>query len=159
MNYRELYFRFLERLAEEIKRYYGKRLVSLAVFGSVARGTFRPDSDVDLLLVVWDLPRGRRARVEEFIEGVEEPLERKEHFLPEISPVIKTPEEVRLGSPLFLDLTEEALILYDEKDFLRNYLAELRDRLKRLGARRVQRGGSRYWILKPDYRPGEVIEL
>ncbi|MEW6611385.1 MAG: nucleotidyltransferase family protein [Pseudomonadota bacterium] len=46
--------------------YYGERLVSLAVFGSVARGTMRPDSDIDCLIVAAPLPRGRMARMREF---------------------------------------------------------------------------------------------
>jgi hypothetical protein len=46
--------------------HYGDRLVSAAVFGSVARGTMRPDSDIDLLLVVSGLPRGRMPRVGTF---------------------------------------------------------------------------------------------
>lgn len=39
---------------------YGNRLISLAVFGSVGRGTARPDSDIDLLIIVEQLPARRR---------------------------------------------------------------------------------------------------
>lgn len=79
------------------------RLVTLAVFGSVARDRFSPESDIDLLIVVRDLPRFRYRRVQEFIEGVEKPLEeeirrlRKQGMNPELSPVLKTPEEVAYG--------------------------------------------------------------
>jgi hypothetical protein len=38
---RETYDHLTHRLAEECERCYGERLVSLAVFGSVARGTMR----------------------------------------------------------------------------------------------------------------------
>ena len=48
------------------RQHYGERLVSLAVFGSVGRGVPRPDSDVDLLIVARDLPRGRVARAADF---------------------------------------------------------------------------------------------
>ncbi len=37
------------KLLSEIKSYYGERLISVVIFGSVARGAQRPDSDVDLL--------------------------------------------------------------------------------------------------------------
>jgi hypothetical protein len=57
----------LDRLTSLCKEHYGKRLISLVVFGSVGRGTPRPDSDIDLLLVVKDLPDGRMARVKEFV--------------------------------------------------------------------------------------------
>jgi predicted nucleotidyltransferase len=151
----ERYDRLLERLAAEVRALYGPRLVACAVFGSVGRGTPRHDSDVDVLIVARDLPRGRTARVEEFL-----PVE---HRLAEattmLSPVFKTPAEVEVGSPLFLDMVQDARILYDDERFLARYLTTLRDRLHHLGARRVWLGNAWYWDLKPDLKPGEVIHL
>jgi len=46
-------------LAAELKKHYGARLVSAVVFGSVGRGSPRPDSDVDVLVVAEPLPDGR----------------------------------------------------------------------------------------------------
>jgi predicted nucleotidyltransferase len=43
-------------LATACHEVYGPRLVSLAIFGSVARGTARPDSDLDFLIVAEGLP-------------------------------------------------------------------------------------------------------
>jgi uncharacterized protein len=66
---------------------------------------------------------------------------------------------VEAGSPLFLDLVEDARILYDEGDFFAGRLERLRERLAALGSRRVWRGNAWYWILKPDLKPGETISL
>jgi len=55
----EPYRTVLEALLNELKKRFGKRLVSLVVFGSVARGTMKSDSDLDLLIVAQGLPRGR----------------------------------------------------------------------------------------------------
>ncbi|MBM4242803.1 MAG: nucleotidyltransferase domain-containing protein [Deltaproteobacteria bacterium] len=143
---------------------YGDRLMSLVVFGSVGRGTARPDSDLDLLLVADPLPRGRMARVAEFA-AVEDALAprlrrlRDQGLTTEISPVFKTGEEAAHGSPLFLDMVEDARIVLDRDGFFAGILARLRGRLHELGARRVWRGARWYWDLKPDRRPGEVIEL
>lgn len=124
----------------------------------------RPDSDIDLLLVCDPLPRGRTARIREF-EAVDE---RCREALAEaarkgvnttFSPLIKTPDEVRQGSPVFLDMTLVAKVLVDREGFLVGYLDELKDRLSRLGARRVAFGGGYYWLLKPDVKPGEEITL
>ena len=42
----------------------------------------------------------------------------------------------------------------------RRKLAALRRRLAELGSRRIELAdGSWYWDLKPDLRPGEMIEL
>jgi hypothetical protein len=35
----------------------------------------------------------------------------------------------------------------------------LRAKLKKLGRRKIKRGNAWYWVLKPDYKPGDVIEL
>jgi hypothetical protein len=50
-------------------------------------------------------------------------------------------------------------ILYDKGDFFKRYLEELKDKLKKLGARKVFYKGGYYWELKPDYKHGEIIEL
>ena len=73
-------------------------------------------------------------------------------------PILRTPEEASRITPLYLDLVEDSIILYDKDDFMRRVLDRLR-RLRELGARRVWRGKSWYWILKPDLRFGEVFEI
>jgi hypothetical protein len=77
----------------------------------------------------------------------------------ELSPVIRMPEEVLRGSPLLLDMTEDARVLYDRQGFLQSALEQLRARLQRMGARRIWRGNAWFWDLKPDYRPGDVFEI
>ena len=67
MRLLERYDTILDALVVELRVHYGRRLVAAAVFGSVGRGTPRHDSDVDLLLVVRDPPRGPASRVEEFL--------------------------------------------------------------------------------------------
>ena len=154
----------LEKVLPACEAQYGGRLVSLVAFGSVGRGVPGPESDLDLLIVANDLPRGRLARVSEF-RPVERALEphlaemRAAGFAPVLSPVFKTPAEVDRGSPLFLDMVQDARILYDREGFMKRRLARLEERLKALGARRIWRGNAWFWDLKPDYKPGEVFEL
>jgi predicted nucleotidyltransferase len=154
----------LNALVVACQRDYGQRLVSLAVFGSVGRGTPRPDSDLDLLIVAEDLPRGRVARVGDFARVEADMADalrrlRSAGVTTELSPVLKTPSEVEQGSPLFLDMLEDARILVDRGGFLMQAFERLRARLTQLGARRIWRGNAWFWDLKPDYRPGEVFEL
>jgi hypothetical protein len=159
-----LYESLLSRLLDGCRQHYGDRLVSLVVYGSVGRGTPRADSDLDLLIVAERLPSGRVARSEEFraVEdalGPETAALRRAGFTCELSPVFKTPAEVEQGSPLFLDMIDDARLLFDRNGFLAQALAAFAARLRALGARRVWRGDAWFWDLKPDYRPGEVFDL
>lgn len=159
-------FRELEKLLlSMIKSHYGERLISVVIFGSVARETQNFDSDLDVLIIAKDLPKGRMKRIGEF-ENVEEKIEpfleslRKGNGINTyISAVMKTPEEAEKGSPLFLDMVEDAKILFDKKGFFEKRLDKLRKRLKELGSKRIWRGNAWYWDLKPDYTPGEVFEI
>jgi len=56
-------------------------------------------------------------------------------------------------------MTEDAKILYDKDNFFRKILEELKEKLKKLSSKRIWRGNAWYWILKPDLKPGEIIEL
>lgn len=152
------YERLLRRLTELCQAHYGERLVSLVIYGSLGRGTATPESDVDFLIVAEGLPNGRIPRVQEFL-SIERQLQEEFDFRFELSPVFKTPAEVQLGSPLFLDMTEDAVFLIDRQGFFQNYLVDLRARLRKLGAKRIWLGNAWYWDLKPDYRPGEVFEI
>ena len=144
---------------------YKDRLVTLAVFGSVGRGVQRPDSDIDILIVAEDLPHGRMQRVAEFA-AVEQKLDplldmmRKRHgIMTSLSPVFKMRSEVLQGSLLFLDMLDDARLLYDRDRFFSRYLEALREKLKQFGASKVRYRGAWYWVLKEDYAVGEEFEL
>ena len=159
----EGYARLIDALLLELRAEYGDRLMAVAVFGSVGRGTPRADSDLDFLFVARDLPPGRFARVEEFLPVEERlaPLLRVVTDGPPVmlSPVFKSPDELEQGSPLFLDMVEDARVVYDPEGLLTTRLDRLRARLRQLGARRIWQGNAWYWELKPDLKPGEIIVL
>lgn len=70
---KEAYKELAERLLKEIEQYYGPNLVSVVIFGSVAAGTMRADSDIDILICAQQLPHGRWARAKQF-EQIEDGL-------------------------------------------------------------------------------------
>lgn len=139
-------------------------MVSVVLYGSVARGEAGRDSDVDLLVVVEGLPRSRFKRQDLFMEVEEEvePLLARladEGYRVDFSPILKTPEEAERVTPLYLDMVEDAVLLYDRGGFFEGVLRRLRRRLEELGAERVRLGRLWYWRLKRDYEFGEVIEI
>ena len=77
----------------------------------------------------------------------------------ELAPVFKTPTELAAGSPLYLDMTLWRVVLADRENMLETFLAGLRGRMQALGSRRVPFKGGAFWDYKPDFRPGDVVEL
>lgn len=74
--------------------------------------------------------------------------------------VTKSPEEARTHSPLYLDIVEDGVLIFDRDGFFDRILSEMRQRMRQLGSRRVYLDDGRwYWDLKPDFRFGEVVEI
>lgn len=151
-------------VAENALKSYGARLLTFAVFGSVARGAARADSDLDCLLVVDPLPDGRGARLREFevVDRLSETAVQdawSKGISADISPIFKTPEEMNYGSPLMLDMTEHLLFLFDRDSTTRDLIDDFRHRLDKAGAVKVRQGLQWYWDLKPDFKPGDTIKI
>ncbi|RMF38473.1 MAG: nucleotidyltransferase domain-containing protein [Chloroflexi bacterium] len=159
-TFKELALAYTEALKADL----GEALVAVVLFGSVARGEAGPQSDIDLLVIVSDLPEGRLAR-HRCLEKADAALEarlralRQQGILTDFSPLLKTPEEAVHLTPLYFDLLQDGLILYEREGFFSAILERLRASFQRLGARRIRRGKIRYWELKPDYTYGEVFEI
>nr|WP_276321753.1 nucleotidyltransferase domain-containing protein [Saccharolobus shibatae] len=154
----------MEKLIKLLLEEFGDRLISVVVYGSVARGDNRKDSDVDLLIVISRLPKTLTERimlfekVENKIEDYIEKLMNEGYYI-SFSPIIKTPEEAIRFSPIYMDMTEDAIILYDRDNFFRKVLEETRERLLKLGFERVWISKKTWYWRKKDYKFGEVIDF
>jgi len=156
------------KYAEIFKQSFGDKLVAVAIFGSLARGKAEfPGSDIDILVIlkgVGSLSLGGRIKMtmeaEKKLSKTEEYARFKEVFRrsPSIQEHVLTPEELKAHPPILLDLTTDALILYDI-GVLAEELEKLRRRLRELGSKKVKVGDSWFWILKPDLKLGEEVEL
>lgn len=153
-----------QRYAELAQEVLGENLTSVVLYGSTARGEATPGSDIDLLIICRELPRGIFQR-QKVLEPIREQIQPELDILwsrgcySDFSEVLKTEEEAQQTIPPYLDMTEDALLLYDRDGFFASILQRLRERLQALGAQRRRLGRVRYWDLKPDFQPGEVIEL
>jgi len=163
---RDLYIALARRFAEELKRELGEGLRSVCVFGSVARGTHRKDSDLDVIVVADGLPEdlGLRHRM---LSPARDRAERSEEARKlrqlgcsaRLSEVYLTPEEALQHPPILLDVTEDGVMIYDKDGFLTAVLEQMAQRLRELGAKRVWTRRGWYWILKPDAKLGEEVKI
>jgi len=143
--------RYIMAVLDEIVRHYGTDLLGLAVFGSYARGENRLNSDLDLLIILRRAP-GLRQRIEEFVDQIEmkcEPLAQEiyaeEDILCELSPYILSREEALKMQPVYYDLAEHHMIVYDPAGLIARIIDGTREALSRAGARREERGGTWEW--------------
>jgi predicted nucleotidyltransferase len=138
----------------------GDRLVSIVLFGSVARRQAHPTSDIDLVLVADGLPRRLAERRRPFLDSWERA--RALRGLPSVqwSLIVKSTAEATVRIPLYLDIVEEGVLILDRGGFFEGVLAGMRARMRELGSRRVfLEDGTWYWDLKPDFRLGEIVEI
>jgi predicted nucleotidyltransferase len=160
------YLSFLELLVTKVVEGFWEKLVSLLIFGSVAAGRARAESDVDLLIVAEEIPESYSDRLKlwrRIVAGIEPErlrLWREKGLYPLIDPILLTPSEAERIQPFYLDLLDNSIIVYDRDGFMQRVLNDLRARLKALGTIKVELpDGSWYWIIKPGAGFGEVIRV
>jgi predicted nucleotidyltransferase len=160
----EPYKSLLEKLTKLLQEEFQDKLISVVLYGSIARGDNRKDSDIDLLLVIKDLPKTITERVILF-DKVERKLDddimrlMDEGYYVTFSPILKTPEEAMRFSPIYMDMTEDAIILYDRNGFFRKVMEKTKKRLKELGFGRVWLSEKSWYWRKRDYKFGEIIDF
>ena len=152
-----------DRVVAEYRAAVGDDLVAIALFGSVARGQARPDSDLDLYLVTRRSSLGD-ARLHGMWGRIDASPEfqalTRAGYRPTLSPVPHTVDDLARHPWILLDITHHGVILYDPESVLERELDAVRRRMAELGSTRVELpDGTWFWDLKPDWRPGEVVDL
>lgn len=163
---KDAYMKLVNEYVNMIKEILSQNLISVCLFGSIARGDFTQESDIDILIVAKNLPEdvGRRhsllteARLKILLSDIAENL-RKLGYSITFSEVILTPDEIRRHPPILLDIVEDGIIFYDDNNFLLSVINDVRKRLKELGAKKIRLEHGWYWLLKHDAKFGEEIVI
>lgn len=150
----------LKKFKQKLLARYKDELISLVLFGSVARGTAKKESDIDMLIILKDAPDSYYERLKPVVDIELEMRKDVEGMPPIFSSMILSLDEAKQNRNIFLDMIDHSVILYDTNDFFKNRLSELKKRLDQLGSKKVLLDGDTwYWNLKPDIVAGEIIEL
>lgn len=160
----EDYKPLIDRFLREVKFALGDCVLSFVLFGSVARGEARKDSDIDILLLI----KKKNKEIEKKLTliGVnsyywdENKKLRKKGIITKIYDIQKTEEEIRENPLILLDILDHGKILYDPEGKMKALLKDMDEKLKELGAKKITfEDGKWAWDLKPDWKPGEIVEI
>ena len=134
---------FVEEAVNALREHLGSDLVAVVLYGSWARGTPRPGSDVDLFVVAHNLPQNRFDRAKYVHQVVSGCCERR------VSILAKEPAEFEGFFPsLYLDIGLDGVILYDPQGYVHKRLARIREIIREAGLYRVCRDGELMWFWK-----------
>lgn len=111
------YEKALEAFKSRILNELGKRIQSIVIYGSVARGEATEDSDIDVLVLSDD------KRVREKVSDIAYEIDFEYDFETFIMPIHLTTKEfehrIKVGSPFTSSILKEGVILYDDGTFKR----------------------------------------
>lgn len=147
----------LQKTLAELLRMFHMRLVSVVLYGSMARGTAGPNSDIDLLIVIRNLPSDyfRRAELLTNISVAVSPIKTRlwkdRGVYATLDMIALTPEEANRPRLLYLDMVTESVILFDREDYFKRVIELFHDRLEASRVRRVVLpSGKSYWAFPPE---------
>ena len=113
----------IEKIIEGIQNVPIK-IISVVVFGSLAKGKYTMDSDIDLLVVANNISDKRNRRHQEIVS-----IKSKIYKIGLTFDILLLNSNECISNfwnhnPLFLDIAEEGIILIDKKDFIKNIIEE-----------------------------------
>ena len=156
----------LEIFISLVQEAIGENVVSIVLYGSVARGEAGIESDIDLLLVVRDGSPSYYEQLQPVLPLLRQLRQhrrwyelRAKGWSPEVNVMILSKQEADCNRLLYLDMIEDARILMDRDSFFQRRLQKLQIRLQELQARKIRQNGNWYWDLKPNLQPQESVVL
>jgi predicted nucleotidyltransferase len=115
-----------KEFVEACKEKFKENLISIVLFGSYARGNFKETSDVDLLVIVKDLPESVWER-DKLIKEITWKIFLK--YDEDLQPILSTPEEIIMAmknnNPIFFGILLGYKIIIDEGNFFEKSLKEI----------------------------------
>jgi uncharacterized protein len=116
----------IKEFVKACKEKFKDNLVSIVLFGSYARGNFKETSDVDLLVIVKDLPESVWERDKLIKETTWEIFLK---YNEDLQPILSTPKEIRMAmknnNPIFFGILLGYKVLIDKENFFEKNLKEI----------------------------------
>ena len=122
--------KILEEFISECKKKFGKDLISIILFGSYARGTYKETSDIDLLIIVNNLSKNWIEN-DKLIEDIEIKFIKKYDI--NIQSILTTPQYIEWHAnwpnPIFYGILLGYKVLYN-KNYFENLMKIVKLKIK-----------------------------
>lgn len=128
----------LSDLKDSLVKVYGSKLIAIAIFGSVARGTASLSSDLDLLIVL-----DRSVKIE---RDLYDQLSLRKLLNRDLSPVYVNLPETSSVSPFWMEIAMDGVVIYDKDLILNRFLIFVRDLIVKNSWYRKFSHGQPYWV-------------
>ncbi|TXT58781.1 MAG: putative Nucleotidyltransferase domain protein [Promethearchaeota archaeon] len=157
-NYVSSFFQFLkDKLRGEI--------LSVILYGSIARKNWKRESDVDLLLIVsnkfiekYESSKISQLTIHFYNEIFGSELYDMMKFHP-LSILTLTKKQTKRFRTLFYDIAMDGIILYDPKNIGSKLIEKYKKRIKNKGLKRIYVENDNFYWKRKDVKTGEIIEL
>jgi len=163
LSYKD-YQAVIDKIINLLDQYIKDDFLACSLFGSIARGEATSLSDIDLLIIHKKCPKDMAKEFSKIVIKLRETDEYNEllkrGILPEPYPIFLDEGQLKKHPWILLDVTNHGIILRDPYKILEKELKLVQKKLKQLGSYRVILPDKTwYWVLKPDWKPGEIFEL
>lgn len=160
--YRDYLYNFLIKLKEIFK----EDLLSVILFGSVARGKWTKESDIDVL-IIFSNKISENMQLDEKLTEVILNFYDKNNLKDEQGNYLYTPiQEISLFHKdldkfrtLFYDIAMDGLLIFDRNQIGLKFINKTKLRIKKKGLKRIFYSDEDFYWKRNDIKFGEIIEL
>ena len=157
---------YLFNFAKILKKNFEDNLLSVILFGSVARGKWTIESDLDLFAIVSNTYSGEIQLSQKIIDLIiefEQSHSVKDDNGKDISPSIQVIslflKELDIFRTIFYDIAVDGILIYDRNQFGAKFIKKIKDRIKEKGLKRIFNSDNDFYWKRRNIKFGEIVEL
>jgi predicted nucleotidyltransferase len=149
-----------------LKIKFGNSLLSIVVFGSVARGKWSNNSDIDLLLIFSENYLDKR-KLNEILTDIKIKFYEKNNiknkdginlYIP-IQEITLLYKDLNNFRTLYYDIAMDGVILFDKNDTAQKFITNIKKRIKENNVKRIYISDNNFYWKRGKIKFGEIIEL
>lgn len=157
---------YLYNFLGKIKEVFKGKLLSMILFGSVARGKWTNQSDIDLFLIFSNNSLKHKKLERKLIdiilkfEEINELLDQNGNNIhASIQPITLLLKDLDNFRTLFYDFAMDGKIIFDKNEIGLKFIKKIKKRIKSLGLKRIFIDDNDFYWKHKDVKFGEIIEI